>query len=289
MDNIIIYLLNNDYVQSLILFFQQIIFIIALILVIIWSISYGFIRGKQTTAKAISFVNCEDTSINSIEQQEEETVNTIPISSVCASESNQIDKPTSEVPIIASNAFPIDEENTRRSSRLLSCYCDGSYSHRNQIGYSGFRTSNGFSNCRRCPRRGSTESEVFAACLALEYTAKHDYDRLILHTDNSKVEQLLKRPKANKDYNDYPQFFTALDQCRKKQGFDIHVERVRGHTTRYEQQQCSTKREFAKVDRQVRRKRQNYERYKNSSPIAYSYRCGTFTIITSNSRVLSYF
>jgi len=288
MDHIIIYLFNNEYVQSLILFFQQIIFILALILVIIWSISYGFIRGKQKTVKDVSVVNCE------------EAVNTIPISLVCASESNQIDnvysEPTPEVPIIVSNAFPIGEETTRRSSRLLSCYCDGSYSHRNQIGYSGFRTSNGFSNCRRCPRRGSTESEVFAACLALEYTAKHDYDRLILHTDNSKVEQLLKRPKPNKDYNDYPQFFTALDQCRKKQGFDIHVERVRGHTTWFEQQQCSTKREFAKVDRQVRRKRRNYERYKNStnsfmnsSPIAYSYRCGTFTIITSHSRVLSYF
>jgi hypothetical protein len=53
----------------------------------------------------------------------------------------------------------------------------------------------------------------------------------------------------------------VLDQCYQKNAdFRIRVERIRGHPTRFEQQQSATKREFAMVDRKVRQKRRRYER-----------------------------
>jgi hypothetical protein len=73
---------------------------------------------------------------------------------------------------------------------------------------------------------------ILAARVALRYTAKYHYDKLIVYTDNSKVEQLLKRPKK-KDYNNYPKFFKVLNQCH---------------------------REIAMVDRKVRQKRRRHER-----------------------------
>jgi thioredoxin-related protein len=100
---------------------------------------------------------------------------------------------------------------------------------------------------------------------------------MLLHTDNSKIEQLFKSPKPT-DYTNYPDFFDALNQCRQKEdNVDIQVKRVRGHTTRYEQQQCLTKCEFAKVDRQVRQKlRQHIRRiYLSYEQIHSHYRCGT--------------
>jgi ribonuclease HI len=174
----------------------------------------------------------------------------------------------------------VSKECPKRLSRQLICYCDGSYSCETQIGYSGFRTSNGFSKYCRCPYGGSTESEVFAACLALQYTAKYQYDTLTLYTDNSKVKQILTQPKG-KDHNNYPTLFKALRQCHKgSEQFRIRVEHVRGHPTWYEQQQCPIKREFAKVDRQVRRRRQQYEhiynfptQFNDQSHMTYSYWC----------------
>jgi ribonuclease HI len=286
MANLFIYLYDNQYYHRLILLFKQILLVFVLFLVIIGSISYGFIRRKQIHVRVVTPAPCENESIDVIEQQQQKETIVPHISEI--STSNQNDDCcdlSSEVSVILSNHSPLDEKISTKPLRQLICYCDGSYSYRNQVGYSGFRASNGFSKYRSCPlrrpRSGSTESEVFAACLALQYTAKYHYDKLILYTDNSKVEQLLKQPKK-KDYNDYPTFFEALKQCHEgKDHFDIQVEHVRGHTTWYEQQQCSTKREFAKVDRQVRWKRQRHEyrynfTYRVSDPChtTYSYRWG---------------
>jgi ribonuclease HI len=110
----------------------------------------------------------------------------------------------------------------------------------------------------QCPKRGSTETEVFAACLAIQHAFKNCYNTLIIRTDNSKVEQLLDRPKHN-DNDEYPVFCQTLNQYRQQNGnHAIRVERVRGHTTRFEQKQCKEKREFAKIDRLVRKKTRQY-------------------------------
>lgn len=276
--NICIYLYDHQYFQRFILFIEQVCFTFMLFLVFIGSISYDSCRRKQIYVHNVLIEQCANDTVDVIEQEQqvstvsEDIVNS-PIDDCCE-------------PVILSNDCIFDETNfTTKLPRQLICYCDGSYSHRNQIGYSGFRASNGFSKYRSCPLRrphsGSTESEVFAACLALRYTAKYHYNRLILYTDNSKVVQLLKRPKKQ-DYYNYATFFQALEQCYERHDdFDIQVEHVRGHPTWYEQKQCLTKREFAKVDRQVRRERQRYEYKYNStykindpSVIAYSYRYG---------------
>ncbi|CAF1215931.1 unnamed protein product, partial [Rotaria magnacalcarata] len=56
--------------------------------------------------------------------------------------------------------------------RTLICYCDGSYSHCMKIGHFGFRASNGKCSIRfispRDPKHGSTNTEVHAACFAVE-------------------------------------------------------------------------------------------------------------------------
>lgn len=267
-----IYLYDHEYIQIFILICKRILFYFMLYWVIIGSISYSIFRRKQIYDCNVIPKQYENEIIHSIEQ--ESIVITVPEST--------------DLPVILSNDRKVYK---RKSLRPLICYCDGSYSHRNQIGYSGFRASNGFSKYRSCPlrrpRSGSTESEVFAACLALQYTAKYHYDELILYTDNSKVEQLLKRPK-HLDYYDYPRFFNALDRCYEgNDDFSIRVEHVHGHPTWYEQEQCSTKREFAKVDRQVRWQRQRHEyKYNNTYGIAYSYRyynkLGATLIIASN-------
>jgi hypothetical protein len=165
--------------------------------------------------------------------------------------------------------------------RELICYIDGSYSHCMQIGHSGFRASDGSNIVRRCspqcPRKGSTESEVFAACLAIQYAVKNRYNSLIIRTDNSKVEQLLCHPK-NKDNFDYPDFCQSLNQYREEnQNNIIQVERVRGHTTRNEQNQDEKKCEFAKIDRLVRKKNRQYiRRQQMKSARFYSYQYNTF-------------
>lgn len=166
--------------------------------------------------------------------------------------------------IAGQDISPLDEKNSIKSLEELTCYCDGSYSYQTKIGYSGFRTSDGFNTSSKCPllhpRNGSTESEVYAAYLALQHAAKCHCNKLILCTDNSKVEQLLKRPKQ-KDYKNYPKFFEALNHCQQKMShINIEVKRVRGHTTKSEQEQCLADREFAKVDQQVRQKRRQYQR-----------------------------
>jgi hypothetical protein len=98
----------------------------------------------------------------------------------------EINKPVDQV-------FPLFEE------RKLICYCDGSYSHKMQIGYSGFQASNGAHLVRffspSDPKYGSTDTEVLAAYLSIQYALENHYNTLIIYTDNSKVEQLLKRPK----------------------------------------------------------------------------------------------
>jgi ribonuclease HI len=255
--NIFIYLCDNQYFQSLLLLFKQILLTFVLFLVFIGSISYGFIQKKQITVQDVTSEQCQNESIDVIEQE----VTAIPNNSE-VNTNDQIDVSFDVLPEISeiiSNDFPLEEEISIEPPRQLICYCDGSYSHQTQTAFSGFRASNGFSKYHRCPRSGSTESEVFAACLALQYAAKYHYDKLILYTDNSKVEQLLKRPKKE-DSNNYPKFFKVLNRCRQEiADFRVRVERIRGHPTWFEQQQCSTNREFAMVDRKVRQKRRRHE------------------------------
>ena len=146
----------------------------------------------------------------------------------------------------------------------LICYCDGSYSHAMQIGYSGFRSSTGFTQVRFCPPRspksGSTNSEVLAAHLAIQYALKVKRSTLLIYTDNSKVEQILKQPK-NKDKKNYPEFCQTLLTYQKRNGPNaIRVERIRGHPTKDEQARCVNNREFAKIDRKVRRKTRKHIR-----------------------------
>lgn len=288
---------DNQYFQRLVLVLKLILFVFVLILVFIGSISYGFIRRKYTTVQDVLLEEGQNKSTDAIEQQEQNVITTPDISDVITND--QIDNYCEfqpEVSVIISNDFPLEENIAVESSAELICYCDGSYSYEYQTGYSGFRTSDGFSKYRHCsprrPRSGSTDSEVFAACLALQYTAKYDYNKLILYTDNSKVEQLLKRPKE-KDYNDYPKFFKVLEQCHKKNDhFDIQVERVRGHPTWYEQQLCSTNREFAKVDRKVRQKRRQHEQrfyFKNNINNLPKEKFGATHITTFNRRSSSFF
>ncbi|CAF1148811.1 unnamed protein product [Rotaria sordida] len=161
----------------------------------------------------------------------------------------EIDKPINQV-------FPSIEE------RKLICYCDGSYSHSMQIGHSGFRTSNGM--CRvhffspRDPKNGSTDTEVLAAYLAIQYALEKHYNTLIIYTDNSKVEQLLKRPRE-KDTINYSNFFQILNQYQNQKGNNsIQVVRVRGHTSKSEQKKCRIKYEFAKIDQIVRKRTRQY-------------------------------
>lgn len=146
----------------------------------------------------------------------------------------------------------------------LIYYIDGSYSHRMQIGHSGFRTSNGSSLVHyyspQCPKRGSTESEVFAAYLAIQHAMNNCHNLLIICTDNSKVKQLLSRPKI-KDTYEYPSFCHMLNTYREENKQNIiQVEYVRGHPTRSEQNQCELKHEFARIDRLVRNKNRRYIR-----------------------------
>ncbi len=157
---------------------------------------------------------------------------------------------------------PIGQIIPSIGEKKLICYCDGSYSHYMQIGYAGFRASNGairilsFSPCE--PRYGSTDTEVLAACLAIQYALEKQYNSLIIYTDNSKVEQLLKRPKK-KDSINYPDICQILNQYQKQKGDNaIQVIRVRGHTSIDEQRKCKIKHEFAKIDRIVRRKMRQY-------------------------------
>jgi ribonuclease HI len=169
--------------------------------------------------------------------------------------------------------------------RKLICYCDGSYSHYMQIGYAGFRASNGAYRIRffspHDPRYGSTHTEVLAAYLAIQYALEKHYNALIIYTDNSKVEQLLKRPKE-KDKINYLNICQILNRYKNQKGNNtIEVIRVRGHTSICEQQKCKTKHEFAKIDQTVRRKTRQYIKrwwisfeqnyYYWYKPVCYSY------------------
>ncbi|CAF0805517.1 unnamed protein product [Adineta steineri] len=163
------------------------------------------------------------------------------------------------------------------AERKLICYCDGSYSRYMSIGTSGFRASDGGYRYRLFssgdPRYGSVDAEVQAAYFAIEYASKKHYNKLVIYTDNSKVEQLLKRRKP-KDCNYYPDICQILDQCNNQPDkITIEVNRVRGHTSRYEQKNCKTKAEFAKIDRTVRKKtRQFIKKYRlRFQPVYYNY------------------
>ena len=245
---------DNVYFQSLVLFFKQFLFFCALLVTIFGHVSLISAGRKQNDAERDIPVK------ESIQISEQELVETVAIS-LSSTESIEEPYPLSLVIITRSRS---NDDDFVPSSRQLSCFCDGSYSHKTTIAYSGFRASDGFSQYRPCPLRyphnGSTESEVYAASLALAYTAAYHYDAVVIHTDNSKVEQLFTGPRW-KDRRDYPRFFNALDQCQqRKQPLNIRVKRVPGHPTPLEQKQCSNKREFAKVDRKVRQKRRKYER-----------------------------
>ena len=152
---------------------------------------------------------------------------------------------------------------------VLSCWVDGSYSSRMQMGHAGFLSSDGASRVQRCfprcARQGSTESEVLAVCLAMDYARQQDYSSLIIYTDNSKVEQLLLRPKT-KDQRQYPQFCALRTHYAEK---SIEVIRVRGHPTREEQKHSSINREFARIDRKVRRKTRQFIRRRRRNAQAW--------------------
>ncbi|CAF4530630.1 unnamed protein product [Rotaria socialis] len=152
--------------------------------------------------------------------------------------------------------FPSIEERT------LICYCDGSYSHCMKIGHFGFRASNGKCSIRfispHDPKHGSTDTEVHAACLAIQYGLGKQYNELIIYTDNSKVEQLLKRPTKN-DAISYYNICESLNRFQKQNhNNSIQVIQVRGHTSIDEQQKCKTKHKFAKIDQAVRKKTRQY-------------------------------
>jgi ribonuclease HI len=251
------------------------------ILLVIWSVYYYIYRKKQHQRRTNQTDECvlryEGTITNSPNGIEIYSLLIIPNSpskqnnigrdfylfsisksrTICVASVDMYVEFTVEItePIIE-HVFPSIDE------RKLICFCDGSYSHSMQIGYSGFRASDGTSRVRffspRDPKNGSTGTEVRAAYLAIRYALEKHYSVLIIHTDNSKVEQLLKRPKE-KDNINYSYICQILNQYRKQQGDNaIQVVRVRGHTSRYEQGKCKIKYEFAKIDRMVRKKTRRY-------------------------------
>ena len=185
----------------------------------------------------------------------------------------------------------IDQIIFSNEKRKLTCFCDGSYSHREKIGYAGFRASNGFGKTRFFTpdqsRNGSTATEVLAAFLAIQYALKEHYQKLTIYTDNSKVEQLLKQRKR-KDYSNYPDICRILTKyCGEKGQNSIEVIRVRGHPTIDEQRTCQIKAQFAKIDRIVRKKTRQYTKrrrirleldyYYWHHPVSYwGYRCTVF-------------
>ena len=88
--------------------------------------------------------------------------------------------------------------------------------------------------------------------------SKNSYNPLIIYTGNSKVEQLLCRPR-NRVHYDYPYFNRNLRRFQQQNNnSSIQVVRVRGPPTIYKQKQSEIKRECAKIDQLVYRKNQHY-------------------------------
>jgi hypothetical protein len=77
MANLFIYLHHNAYIQWLIRFFNLILLAFVSFLVIIASISYGFIRTKQAHMQDTSSVPCKNESIDVIEQEQHKVI-TVP-------------------------------------------------------------------------------------------------------------------------------------------------------------------------------------------------------------------
>ncbi|CAF1063262.1 unnamed protein product [Adineta ricciae] len=178
---------------------------------------------------------------------------------------NTIDVNIDFSPMVKTTETSIEQKPTSTEERELVCFCDGSYSHLFKIGYSGFRTSSGTYRFRFLSAiYRSTDTEVLAAYLAIEYALKHRFAKFRLYTDNSKVKQLFQR-QTNKDVTRYADFCEILQLYKQNYGEDaIDVIQVRGHTTRSEQMNCKIKREFARIDRFVRRKtRQHIRRCSN--------------------------
>ncbi|CAF1464700.1 unnamed protein product [Adineta ricciae] len=172
---------------------------------------------------------------------------------------NTIDVNIDFSPIVKTTETSIEQKPTSTEERELVCFCDGSYSHLFKIGYSGFRTSFGTYRYRfLSPIYGSTEMEVFASYLAIEYALKYRFAKLRIYTDNSKVKQLFQRQKSE-DMKRYSKFCEILQRYKQNYGENaIDVIQVRGHTTRFEQKNCKKKKYFAEIDRFVRRKTRQY-------------------------------
>lgn len=66
-----------------------------------------------------------------------------------------------EIPNDTPSISTVNVMKTEKQKRELVYYCDGSYSHWMQIGYSGFRASHS--------ENGLTETEICAAYLAIQY------------------------------------------------------------------------------------------------------------------------
>jgi hypothetical protein len=120
--NIFIYLCDNQYFQSLLLLFKQILLTFALVLVFIGSISCGFIRRKQITIQHITSEQCQNKSIDVIEQEGEEQqqeLTAIP-NNLEVITNDQIDVSRNVLPEISeiiSNDFPLEEKISIESSR----------------------------------------------------------------------------------------------------------------------------------------------------------------------------
>lgn len=148
------------------------------------------------------------------------------------------------------------------NGKKFACFVDGSYSMKFGFGHSGFRSSDGFQKVSRIfpqnRRSGSTESEVWSAFLAIKYAIKTNQKSLLIYTDNTKVEQLIKRPRA-RDRSQNREFADVLKEFREKHGDgSINVARIKGHTNREQQNVSAVDNEFAKIDRKVRSKTRKY-------------------------------
>lgn len=147
---------------------------------------------------------------------------------------------------------------------ILTFFIDGSYSQWTGIGHAGFHSSDGHRCARRylpqCFSRGSTETEVEALSLALSYANETKSRSILIYTDNTKVEQLISRPRP-KDQQEYSKLIQILNEYKSNvPNVTIQVQRVRGHPTRQEQIASVILKHFAKNDHWVRQMTRQFTR-----------------------------
>jgi hypothetical protein len=106
MANLFIYLHHNAYIQWITRLFNLILLAFVSFLVIIASISYGFIRTKQGHMQDASSVPCKNESIDVIEQEQHKVI-TVPQVSEMSTEDETIEilEFSLEVIITKANAY----------------------------------------------------------------------------------------------------------------------------------------------------------------------------------------